>query len=307
MEQVLGEIQAFLSYLFTWFTESELSLGPTLTITPSSIITSLVILFLFHWFSKLVQRVIKTRILTRFHLDQATEFMVLKMAHYGVISIALLAIVGLHNMSLTGLTVIAGLLSVGIGFGLQTLAANFISGLIILFEAPIKIGDWVDLGDLQGVVKSINLRYTGIETIDSEFILVPNQDLITKPFVNGSKGPPYIRIHTPVGVHYNSDVALVKEVLSKVAESHPLVLKTPCPEIRLTDFGDSSVNFDILTYLENPAQKLKVQSDLNYEVWWALKNNNVEIPYPQRDLHIRSTSVPLTATHPAPQQVTSED
>lgn len=222
MDQLWHEIELLLNTFLVWFSGAELSLGGNLKITPVSVIISIVIILIFHWFSKLLQRVTQSRVLPRFHVDQATEFMILKVLHYLVITLAVLTILNLHNVGLTSLTVIAGLLSVGIGFGLQTLAANFISGLIILFEAPIKVGDWVDLGELQGVVKAINLRYTGIETVDSEYILVPNQDLITKPLVNGSKGPPYIRIHTPVGVHYQSDVALVKEVLDKVANAHPL-------------------------------------------------------------------------------------
>lgn len=262
-------------------------------ITLPSILLSILILFAFNAFAKVLRRILKNRVLSRFRIQASTQYLVLKMAHYAIMALAILIVLGTLGFDLSSITVIAGLLSVGIGFGLQNLASNFVSGLILMFEAPIKLGDWVQLEDLEGEVMAINLRSTGIETLDGLYILVPNQDLITSRVINGSKGPPHIRIHTPIGVSYDADMKVVRDTLIEVGKAHEKVLSTPEVQVWLIGFGDSSVDFDLLTWINNPRNEARVRADLYYDAWWALKKAGIEIPFPQRDLHIRSTEVEL--------------
>jgi potassium efflux system protein len=196
------------------------------------------------------------------------------------------------GLNLTSLAVVFGLLSVGIGFGLQNVAANFISGLIILFERPIKIGDRITIGDVWGDVMNINLRATLIRTIDNIAIIVPNSEFISSRVTNWSYRDPKVRVHIPVGVAYGSDVRLVTDSLLEVARRHPEVMPDPAPEVWFTEFGNSSLNFELLVWTLDPKRRPEVISDLNKAIDAIFRKNKIEIPFPQRDLHIRS-SVPI--------------
>ena len=199
-------------------------------------------------------------------------------------------------MDLSGLTVVAGLLSVGIGFGLQNTASNFISGLILLFERPIKVGDWITVGEVSGDVREINLRSTTVITPDNISIIVPNSEFVSGRVVNWSHGERKIRVHIPVGVAYGSDVELVTRVLLEEAERHSGVMRTPAPKVWFTGFGDSSLNFELLAWIPEPTARPQVISDLNYAIDSAFRRNNVEIPFPQRDVHVRSGELPRLRT-----------
>jgi small-conductance mechanosensitive channel len=199
-------------------------------------------------------------------------------------------------VDLSGLTVVAGLLSVGIGFGLQNTASNFISGLILLFERPIKVGDWITVGEVSGDVREINLRSTTVITPDNISIIVPNSEFVSGRVVNWSHGERKIRVHIPVGVAYGSDVELVTRVLLEEAERHSGVMRTPAPKVWFTGFGDSSLNFELLAWIPEPTARPQVISDLNYAIDSAFRRNNVEIPFPQRDVHVRSGELPRLRT-----------
>ncbi len=291
LDEIINILADFLEPIFS----AEIRISDDVVITPMSVFLCIIIVILFTFFSKIVQRAAAKHLLPRFKIQPSTEFVILKVFHYAIMAIAFWVVLDTLGFNMTSFTVIAGLLSVGIGFGLQNLASNFVSGLIILIEAPIKVGDWVQLGDLEGEVQTINLRATGIATNDGEYIIVPNQDLITSQVINGSKGPPNIRIHTPVGVSYSSDMKKVVEVLMTVANNHPEVIQDPKPAVWLTGFGDSSVDYDLLTWIKTPRDTVRIRAELNYKIWWALKEAEIEIPFPQRDLHIRSAdiSVPI--------------
>ncbi len=271
--------------------ETRIQISEGIVLTPANILLSIFILIIFQAFSKIFKRFLQNKVLHRFKLQESSEFLILKIAQYGVMVVGIWIVLNVIGFNLASLTVILGFLSVGIGFGLQNLTSNFVSGIILLFESPIKVGDWVELGELSGTVRAINLRSTGIETIDGVYIIVPNQDLITEKVINGSKGSPYIRIHTPIGVSYSSDMKVVFEVLQKVAKDHPKVRSYPSPEVRMIGFGDSSVDFDILSWIDRPVERFKVRADLYKEAWWALKEAGIEIPFPQRDLHLRSSAI----------------
>jgi small-conductance mechanosensitive channel len=195
------------------------------------------------------------------------------------------------GINLTGLAFFIGILSVGIGFGLQNIANNFVSGLILLFERPIKPGDMVSVGDTEGRVQEIQMRATTVLTRDNVTIIVPNSQLVSEKVINWSHKDPKVRIHIPIGVAYGSDVQLVTELLLKVAKGHPQVMDEPPPNVWFVDFGDSSLNFELLVWINNPILRKQIQSDLNYAIDAVFRQHNVTIPFPQRDLHL--CSLPL--------------
>ena len=195
------------------------------------------------------------------------------------------------NINLTEIALVAGALGVGIGLGFQNVVANFVAGLVILFEQPIKIKDRVTIQNIEGDVTDINFRSTTIVTNDNIAIIVPNSFFINSTVINWSHGDPRVRIHVPVGVAYGSDVELVTRILKEVAASSEGVLKDPEPMVWYTAFGDSSLNFELLVWTDRPDWHYVMESRLHYEIDAAFRRNGIEMPYPQRDLHIRSADV----------------
>jgi len=261
-------------------------------ITITAIVVGLIILLIFVFVSRGLRRILSTRLFPKYKLDKGIELAILKILHYLMVGLGIIVAVQFIGLNLTSLAVVFGLLSVGIGFGLQNIVSNFISGLIILFERPIKIGDRITIGDVLGDVENISLRATHIRTIDNIAIIVPNSEFITSQVTNWSHGDPKIRIHVKVGVAYGSDVPLVIESLLKVAQEHPEVLEKPPPKVWFREFGDSSLNFDLLAWIPNPKKRPVIISDLNKGIDEIFRKNKIQIPFPQRDLHIRS-SVPI--------------
>jgi small-conductance mechanosensitive channel len=263
-------------------------------LTIMSIVLGIIILLVFVLISKGLRKVFKTRIFDKYQLDEGIQLIILKLTHYLLIGLGVIIAVQSIGLNLTSLAVVFGLLSVGIGFGLQNVASNFVSGLIILFERPIKIGDRITIGDVWGDVENISLRATLIRTVDNITIIVPNSEFISSQVINWSHGDPKVRVHIPVGVAYGSDVPLVISSLLEVVKNHPEVMKDPPPKVWFTEFGDSSLNFELLAWTLDPKRRPDVISDLNKEIDQIFRKNKVEIPFPQRDLHVRS-SVPIEA------------
>jgi small-conductance mechanosensitive channel len=199
----------------------------------------------------------------------------------------LLALKTLH-VDLTGLAVLAGLLSVGIGFGLQSLASNLIAGIILLIERPITVGDHVTVGDIHGVVRAINVRATEILTADNISVIVPNSEFVAGRVVNWSHGDPRLRIRIPVGVSYGSDVDSVSRILVEVAHGHPDVLVDPPPEVCFLSFGSSRLDLVLLAWIADPRHQERVASALHYGIRAAFLEHGIEIPFPQHDLRVRS-------------------
>ena len=189
---------------------------------------------------------------------------------------------------MTALAAVSAVLMVGIGFGLQNITNNFISGPILLFERPVQVGDYVEVSGVQGCVRSIRARSTMVETLDSVSIIVPNSNFIGQNVTNWSYKDAKVRIHISVGVSYSSDVDLVGETLLRVGKSHPEVLQNPEPRIQFLEFGDSSLNFDLLVWIDDPSRQYFVRSDLNFAIVNAFREEGITIPFPQRDLHLRS-------------------
>ena len=187
------------------------------------------------------------------------------------------------------MAVVFGFLSVGIGFGLQNVTSNFISGLILLVERPISVGDFVSVEGQVGKVLQINMRSTIIMTLDNLAIIVPNSKFVENNVINWSFQDTKVRIHCPVGVAYESDVAKVKETLLSVAKAHPDIVEYPSPEVRFLEFGSSSLNFDLLVWTDEANKQYLLKSQINYAIDEAFRKANIRIPFPQQDLYLQMT------------------
>lgn len=254
-----------------------------------------VIVFGMYILSKYVQWVLRRQVLQAFQIARHTQFILLRFLHFTLIIIGVLISLSTIGVSFTSLAIIFGGLSIGIGFGLQNIASNLIAGFILIFERPIKIGDLVEVTELDtfGRVSSINLRSTIITALDEKEIIVPNSQLITESVHNLTHANSLFRLCIQVGVSYNSDVEVVKKVLLETAHEHPEVIKEPSPEmpnvtapfIRFTDFAESSLNFELLAWIPDSTQRFDVASDLHFMIWHKFKEYNITIPFPQRDVH----------------------
>lgn len=257
-------------------------------VTISSVLLFIVFLLGVYIISKLINRIVLRRILIRFDIERSIRYNMIRLGHYIVMTIGTLFAFQFVGLDLSSLTVIFGLLSVGIGFGLQNIASNFISGLILLFERPIKVGDRVTVGDVEGIVSAINMRATTVNSLRNISIIVPNSDFISARVTNWSYGDPKIRVDIDVGVSYGSDLDTVLKALTEVAEENSDVLKYPRPQVLLMNFGDSSWNMQLRFWLASPEGYYRVRSAINCAIVRKFHERNIEIPFPQRDLHLRS-------------------
>lgn len=246
-------------------------------------------LVLLVFFSGKFKTVFVKQILSKYSEDRGVSQSIGTIIQYVVILLGSLIIVQNSNINLGSLNVLAGALGVGIGFGLQNIANNFISGLIILFERPIKVGDRIDVGALSGDVVKISSRATTVNTNDNISYIIPNSDVINKQVVNWSHNDRNVRFRIPVGVSYKEDPAIIKEILLNVASEHSGVLAKPEPDLLFVEYGDSSLNFELVVWTNKFIDKPKIlRSELYYRIFEKFKEQNIEIPYPQRDLHLKS-------------------
>ena len=192
------------------------------------------------------------------------------------------------GVGLREITIIAGALGVGIGFGLQGIVNNFVSGLILLFERPVKVGDFIQLGEQWAEIKKIGLRATVVETLDRSEIVVPNSDLVSNQVVNWTLSNRMLRIVVPVGVEYGSDVPLVMETLKEAAMASSKVMRLPEPQVLFVNFGESSLDFQLRVWISNIDDRFSVKSQLHQEVDRRFREAGIVIAFPQRDLHLRS-------------------
>ncbi len=217
-----------------------------------------------------------------------SQFAVAKIVRYILIALGSMIAAESMGVKLDALLAASTVLAVGIGFGMQNITQNFISGLILLIEQPVRKGDFIKAGDTVGVIEDIGLRATRIVTRDEVALIVPNSRLITEAVVNHSQPTLKVRIKITVGVAYGSDVPKVRETLLKVTENDTHVLHEPKAEVRLEDFGDSALQFSLLVWIPDARLDLRVASDLRFEIEEAFREAKIEIPFPQRDVHLRS-------------------
>jgi small-conductance mechanosensitive channel len=262
-----------------------------LTINPVRILLAILIFYLLYAASGWLKSSIENRWLAKADIEKGARETIVTIIGYVGVTIALLIGFSVAGAKFTNLAIIAGALSVGIGFGLQNIVNNFVSGLILLFERPIKKGDWIVVGNTEGYVKKISIRSTQIQTFDRSDVIVPNSDLISSQVTNWMLYDRSGRLRLPIGVAYGSDTEKVKNLLLELADSHDAVIKNnsayPIQALFLS-FGDSALNFELRCHIKNIDERLSVLSDMNYMLDAMFRKNHIEIPFPQRDIHIRS-------------------
>ena len=267
------------------------SLGDV-TVTPAVLITVVLILLGAFWVSRLLRGMLRRNVFRRTHLNIGTQESISRILHYIIMLLGVFIAIQQLGVNLTTLAAISAVLMVGIGFGLQNVTSNFVSTLILLFERPVQVGDFVEVSGVQGRIRRIKTRSSVVETLDNVSIIVPNSNFITQNVTNWSYRDSKVRIHISVGVSYGSDVELVEETLLDVGRTHDEVLLNPEPTVQFLEFGDSSLNFDLLVWINDASRQYLVRSALNFAVVKAFRAQGITIPFPQRDLHIQS-AIPL--------------
>lgn len=265
--------------------------------TPVTVISILIFLFFISGFIFLAvaaRKALNRKILRRFKIDEGTSYTLSRITQYVIITIGALVSFQFVGIDLSGLAVIFGLLSVGIGFGLQNVTSNFISGLIILFERPISVGDRVTVSNIEGDVTEINIRSTKVRTVNNVSIIVPNSEFVSKDVINYSHGDPTYRLDINVGVSYGSDLDKVLKAMREVADENKHVLQNPAPDVHLIEFGESSWNMQLRAWVGDVKDYPQIRNELNQAIVRKFRDYEIEIPFPQRDLHVRSSvSLPV--------------
>lgn len=257
------------------------------TVTMGSAVVGVLLFLLAVVLARVAERSVSRLLALRGH-PRGAQAAVGKVIRYTVLTVGLGVALSSAGLDITAVLAASTVLLVGLGFGLQNVAQNFVSGLILLVEQPIRPGDFVRVGDVFGVVDDIGPRATRILTRDNVAIIVPNSELATTQVVNHSRPTSRQRISVNVGVAYGSDVQKVKEALLAAAQAHPRVLADPGPEVRFDAFGDSSLDFSLLAWIVEPREDLRVASDLRFAIDQAFRGAGITIPFPQRDLHLKS-------------------
>jgi len=238
--------------------------------------------------SRYVRRLLQKRVLPRFHVESGLQYTLLRLVHYLIIAIGVLYAMKIgFSVDLTSIAVIVGFLSVGIGFGLQYVAADIASGFILLFERPVRIGDWVELeGGTEGRVQNISLRSTVVVTNENMSVILPNSKLVQNKFVNYSYGSQLVRLNIPVGVADVSDLERVSEALLEAARSVEQVLTEPEPRVHFSGFGDSSFDLQIRVWINEPRDHSTIRSRVNFAVERAFRKYGIRTAMLAREIHV---------------------
>jgi len=267
-----------------------------LQISITTVVEGLLI-FAVAWFlSRTVSGFLQRRIAKRAYLDPGLQYTLGRLTQYLIITLGFL--IGLKaalTVDLTSIAVVFTALSVGIGFGLQYIAADIASGFILLFERPVRVGDRISIGKEEGDVQSINLRTTVMMTNDRVSVIVPNSKLIREELINWSYGDPRARMSIPVGVAYGSDIDRVTQTLLQATEGVENVLRDPSPKVQFLKFGDWSLDFRLLIWTNRPRLHVSIRSDINYRIEKLFREAGIEIPFPQTELRVRQGSVHIDA------------
>jgi small-conductance mechanosensitive channel len=264
--------------------------------------------------SWMLQTLLTENVLARRHVDTGVSVSVSRLLHYALVSVGFVLALVVLGIDLTKMTLLVSALGVGIGFGLQTIVNNFVCGLILLLERPVRVGDTIELGGQLAKIAKIGLRSTTVRTADQADVIVPNTDLITNRVTNWTLTNRQARSIIPVGVAYGSDIALVMQTLKECALAHPGVLQNPEPQVLFRSFGDSSLDFELRTWVADLDTRLQVASDLHQDIDRRFRQAGIEIPFPRRDLHVHSVektgnaepwpAPPGTAAGPGPHSPT---
>ena len=268
-----------------------MSLGFTLgfqRISVGLVITSAGILYGSFLASWIVQKLLMDQVLARRRVEKGAQISIAKLVHYALVFVGFLLALMALGFEFTKLTIILSALGVGIGFGLQSAVNNFVSGLILLFERPVRVNDFIELEGKWAEIKKIGLRATTVQTLEQADVIIPNADLVTNQVTNWTLSNRRVRVAIPVGVAYGSDVSLVMETLMASAISISNVARWPEPQVLFLKFGESSLDFELRVWVEHAEERLKVKSELHQKIDQSFREAKIEIAFPQRDLHLRS-------------------
>ena len=295
-------LASFLEFIHSIWNAPLLELG-SFRLTLAFIFQGAVFLLLLWFATKFASSLLRTRVLDRMDLEEGLKFSIQRLAMYVLFALGALNLLPMLGLHVGSLAVFSGALGIGIGIGFQSIAKNFASGLILLFEQPIKVGDRVQLGELRADVVKIGARGTWVRTNDNIVMIVPNSEFLDGRVTNWTANDRSVRMIIPLGVSYGSDPEHVRSVLLQVAKEHPDVLDEPEPDIIFTGFGDSSLDFAVRVWTSNQVTTPgKIKSQLYFGLFAALKKEGIEIPFPQRDLHLKSAPAlkrPATPRRPA--------
>jgi small-conductance mechanosensitive channel len=286
MKELINNIKEFLNIPITQIGTTELTLW--------SVVYFLILVFLLFYLTAKIKKWVVYKLLANSKTELGVRIAVGTILRYIVLVIGFIIVLQTIGLDLSAVTVLAGALGVGIGFGLQNITNNFVSGIIILFERPIKVGDRIEVGNVSGDVISISMRSTTIVTNDNISIIVPNSDFISSKVINWSHNDRNIRFNVSVGVSYNEDPEMIKKILLEVADENGGILRHPEPDVLFEEYADSALVFNLRVWTGEYINKPDVlKSQIYYATFKKFKEHNIEIPFPQRDLHIKNEELKI--------------
>lgn len=281
-----GEIESYVAIVWDILNNPFFTAGSS-RISIITIILTIPIFYLASWLAKISRKFMDTAILNQLNVGSEIRFIISTLIRYGIMVLTVLVGLSIIGINLSSLAVIFGVLGIGLGFGLQNAVANFMAGLIIIFERPIKEGDRILVNNMEGDVVHIRLRSTIINTLTNETIIVPNNQLVGNSIHNYSYHDSRIIVINSVQVAYESDLDLVKKVLLEMVEKSPYALKDPLAEVKIISFEDSGILVELWSWIGEATQKMAAKAWNNLEIWRSFKNAGITIPFPQVDLHVK--------------------